>query len=565
MAHRGQRLRSRRRGAALLRDGHRHARGLSAGWGCSRRASRAAASARGICSPRDSRSTSRRSRRSCGSFRAPTSGGRSTASGAATNVLAFTVLNEGFAAEFAARANTALNLLMFGGGFAAQWGIGLVVDAARAALGVDTRRAGSRSRLRSCWRSTCSTYAWFAWGWRRHAPVSHVGGRHARQSADVTRAMHLHILGICGTFMGGIAAIAQARRAQGDRLRRQRLSADEHAARGARHRAHRGLRRRAARRASRAARTCSSSATRSRAATRSSRRSSTPGCPTSRGRSGSSSTCSHDKWVLAVAGTHGKTTTTSMLAWILEHAGLESGLPDRRRAAQFRRLRAAHRQRVLRDRGRRIRHRVLRQALEVRPLPAAHRDPQQPRVRPRRHLRRPRRDRDAVPSLRPHGAAVGPARRQRARSAALARVLARGCWSEVERFAGAEFAASGGATERPSGGSTTTARVLRGAPQGTLRWPARRPQLGRHNRLNALAALAAARHAGVPTAAGLAALAEFDGIKRRLESARDGGRRHRLRRFRAPSDGDRDDGRRAAARGGRARASSRCWSRARTR
>ena len=40
-----------------------------------------------------------------------------------------------------------------------------------------------------------------------------------------------------------------------------------------------------------------------------------------------------DKWVLAVAGTHGKTTTTAMLAWILEHAGLRPGLPDRRRAA----------------------------------------------------------------------------------------------------------------------------------------------------------------------------------------------------------------------------------------
>ena len=37
------------------------------------------------------------------------------------------------------------------------------------------------------------------------------------------------------------------------------------------------------------------------------------------------------KWVLAVAGTHGKTTTTAMLAWILEHAGLAAGIPDRRR------------------------------------------------------------------------------------------------------------------------------------------------------------------------------------------------------------------------------------------
>ena len=56
-----------------------------------------------------------------------------------------------------------------------------------------------------------------------------------------------------------------------------------------------------------------------------------------------------------------------------------------------------------------------------------------------------------------------------------------------------------------------------GAPSGVLRWPGDRPQLGRHNRLNALAALAAARHVGVTLDAGIAALAEFRGIKRRLE------------------------------------------------
>jgi UDP-N-acetylmuramate: L-alanyl-gamma-D-glutamyl-meso-diaminopimelate ligase len=42
--------------------------------------------------------------------------------------------------------------------------------------------------------------------------------------------MHLHILGICGTFMGGMAALARGR-PQGDRLRRQRLPAHEHPAR----------------------------------------------------------------------------------------------------------------------------------------------------------------------------------------------------------------------------------------------------------------------------------------------------------------------------------------------
>lgn len=92
--------------------------------------------------------------------------------GAATNVLSFSVLNEGFAPEFAARANTALNLLMFGGGFAAQWGIGLLVDAARAAAGVDAA-GGLEAAFGLVLALQVITYAWFAWGWRRHAPHSH--------------------------------------------------------------------------------------------------------------------------------------------------------------------------------------------------------------------------------------------------------------------------------------------------------------------------------------------------------------------------------------------------------
>jgi UDP-N-acetylmuramate: L-alanyl-gamma-D-glutamyl-meso-diaminopimelate ligase len=68
-----------------------------------------------------------------------------------------------------------------------------------------------------------------------------------------------------------------------------------------------------------------------------------------------------------------------------QHAGLgagarrhEPGLPDRRRAAELLGVGPPGRYAVLRDRGRRIRQRLLRQALEVRPLPPAHRDPQQP-------------------------------------------------------------------------------------------------------------------------------------------------------------------------------------------
>ncbi|MEP7181111.1 MAG: MFS transporter [Betaproteobacteria bacterium] len=94
--------------------------------------------------------------------------------GATANILAFPVLNAGFATALTGRANTALNLLMFAGSFAAQWGIGLVVDAARAELGVDTA-GGLRLAFAVVFALDVLTLAWFAWGWKRyaeHAPNS---------------------------------------------------------------------------------------------------------------------------------------------------------------------------------------------------------------------------------------------------------------------------------------------------------------------------------------------------------------------------------------------------------
>jgi len=113
--------------------------------------------------------------------------------------------------------------------------------------------------------------------------------------------------------------------------------------------------------------------------------------------------------------------------------------------------------------------------------------------------------------------------------ASLERVLARGCWSEVERFGLEEGlgqrgpCAADSSTQADSAqgapvlqwtiGADGTIR-LAGASQGTLEFS----QLGRHSRLNALAAIAAARHAGVAVAQSLAALAQFKGVKRRLET-----------------------------------------------
>jgi hypothetical protein len=95
--------------------------------------------------------------------------------GAAANILAFPVLNEGFPRELTARANTAANLVMFVGSFATQWGIGLVVDAARAALGTDTA-TGLTYAFALVLVLDLVALAWFALHWKRfavHAPEPH--------------------------------------------------------------------------------------------------------------------------------------------------------------------------------------------------------------------------------------------------------------------------------------------------------------------------------------------------------------------------------------------------------
>jgi UDP-N-acetylmuramate: L-alanyl-gamma-D-glutamyl-meso-diaminopimelate ligase len=93
--------------------------------------------------------------------------------------------------------------------------------------------------------------------------------------------------------------------------------------------------------------------------------------------------------------------------------------------------------------------------------------------------------------------------------AALRRVLDRGCWTPLEYFAVATGWQAG-----PQAGDGRFAVSFAGKPQGDVRWDL----LGAHNQTNALAAIAAARHAGVPVARAIEALAEFRNVKRRLET-----------------------------------------------
>jgi MFS family permease len=88
--------------------------------------------------------------------------------GAVVNVLAFTVLNDGLSRDLTARANTAVNLLMFAASFAAQWGIGVIVDAARVSAGLDTA-GGLRLAFALVLALYVLSYAWFARGWKSQA------------------------------------------------------------------------------------------------------------------------------------------------------------------------------------------------------------------------------------------------------------------------------------------------------------------------------------------------------------------------------------------------------------
>ena len=88
------------------------------------------------------------------------------------------------------------------------------------------------------------------------------------------------------------------------------------------------------------------------------------------------------------------------------------------------------------------------------------------------------------------------------------RVVKRGCWTPVEKFGVTEGWQAG---EADANGSFDV--LFNGQKLGRVEWQL----LGEHNRMNALAALAAARHVGVSIEVGIAALGQFQNVKRRME------------------------------------------------
>lgn len=214
--------------------------------------------------------------------------------------------------------------------------------------------------------------------------------------------------------------------------------------------------------------------------------------------------------VMAVAGTHGKTTTTSMLAWLLDKAGLAPGFLVGGVPLNFSvsaRLGNAGAPFVIEadeydsaffDKRSKFIHYRPRTAI-LNNLEFDHADIFD--------------DLAAIERQFHHLVRTVPARGRivvNARDDALQRVLGMGCWSEVQRF--------GGRKEAPgmlrARGEPHAFDVLRGSMKiARVEWSL----LGEHNQLNALAAIAAAEHAGVAAEASAKALAGFRNVRRRLE------------------------------------------------
>jgi UDP-N-acetylmuramate: L-alanyl-gamma-D-glutamyl-meso-diaminopimelate ligase len=211
--------------------------------------------------------------------------------------------------------------------------------------------------------------------------------------------------------------------------------------------------------------------------------------------------------VVAVAGTHGKTTVTSILAWILEEAGLApgfliGGVPQdfpvsaRLGDSRFFVIEADEYDTAFFDKRSKFVHYRPKTAV-LNNLEFDHADIFDDLAAIERqfhHLVR------IVPKS---GALV-----VNAADEALKRVLTNGCWTPVESF-GPRGRWQAGPGDRD--GSFEVA--VEGRPAGRVRWSL----MGEHNRLNALAAIAAAATAGVEPARAIASLARFSGVRRRME------------------------------------------------
>jgi UDP-N-acetylmuramate: L-alanyl-gamma-D-glutamyl-meso-diaminopimelate ligase len=231
----------------------------------------------------------------------------------------------------------------------------------------------------------------------------------------------------------------------------------------------------------------------------------------------------HERHVLAVSGTHGKTTTSSLLAWMLEHAGLAPGFliggvpgnfdqSGRLGASPYFVVEADEYDTSYFDRRSKFVHYRPR-TLIINNLEHDHADifPDLESIQTQfHHLLR------AVPGK---GLIVAPEHDE-----AVNHVLQMGCWTPVSRFrTGAERPRRRGGLAQDNGDLWHAEQLaadgshfdvyLNGARQGTVTWA----QIGMHNVHNCLAAIAAARNAGVAPATAIEAANGFAGVARRLQ------------------------------------------------
>jgi UDP-N-acetylmuramate: L-alanyl-gamma-D-glutamyl-meso-diaminopimelate ligase len=219
-----------------------------------------------------------------------------------------------------------------------------------------------------------------------------------------------------------------------------------------------------------------------------------------------------DKWVLAVSGTHGKTTTSSLLAWLLEYAGMAPGfliggvpgnfgLSARLGESDFFVVEADEYDTAFFDKRSKFVHYRPR-TLTINNMEFDHADIFDNLAAIQRqfhHLVR------CVPA---EGLIV-----YRHGVEAINETLAMGCWTPQESFGIGKGAQADWSAQMLAADGSEFRLTAPGQETVDIKWP----YYGQHNVENALTAMAAARHVGVPVAVSAAALAEFSGVKRRLE------------------------------------------------
>ena len=219
-----------------------------------------------------------------------------------------------------------------------------------------------------------------------------------------------------------------------------------------------------------------------------------------------------DRWVLAVAGTHGKTTTSSLLAWILDYAGLEPGfliggvpanfgVSARFGASEYFVVEADEYDTAFFDKRAKFVHYRPR-TLAITNIEFDHADIYD--------------DLDSILRQFHHLLRTVPGRGLVAVNGAdgnIERLLEQGVWTPLESFSAEDRGATWYGRHDPAGPNSTFAVHRQGGRVGDVSWS----QLGRHNVENALAAVGCAVNAGVPVSTALEALATFKGVRRRLE------------------------------------------------